>query len=277
MLGQRLGLSQRRACRLVGQHRSTHRHLPGAASAADPDAPLRAELRSFARAHARWGQRRALVHVRGAGFAVNRKKLQRLWREEGLRVKQKARRKRAGASTVVVSADAPNVVWAIDFQFDATTDGRPFKIANIIDEHTREALGGQIARSITGEDLVAELGRIAEDRGSWPAAVRCDNGPELICAALADWCGDRVGITFIDPGCPWQNPWIESFNGRLRDECLNLNHFALLLEARVVVEDWRQEYNHLRPHSSLGYRTPASYAAGCTHQHHHALSETLDR
>ncbi len=97
--------------------------------------------------------------------------------------------------------------------------------------------------------------------------LRCDNGPELVCAALTRWCADRVGIAFIDPGCPWQNPWVESFNGRFRDECLNLNHFRSLLEARVVITDWRHEYNTLRPHSALRYQTPAAYAAGCAHTH----------
>ncbi len=199
---------------------------------------------------------------------MNHKRCQRLWREESLRVRVPVRRKRAGRSTTrSLVADAPDVVWAIDFQFDATTDGRPIKIANVIDEHTRQALGGQVARSITGEDLVIELGKIAAARGRWPVAIRCDNGPELICQALADECAGRVGLSFIDPGCPWQNPFVESFHGRLRDECLNLNHFTMLLEAKVVIEDWRAEYNTVRPHSSLGYQPPARYAAHCNHQH----------
>ncbi len=277
MLVRDLGLSQRRACVVVGQNRSTQRHTPAAETVADPDAPLRAELRQFARAHARWGQRRALVHVRSCGYDVGRKKVQRLWREEGLRVQRRVRRKRAGTSTATaLAADAPNTVWGIDFQFDATTDGIPFKIANVINDHTREVLGGQVACSIAGHDLADELDRIAAERGVWPVALRCDNGPELVCSALADWCGQRTGITFIDPGCPWQNPWIESFHSRLRDECLNLNHFRTILEAQVVITDWRQEYNHDRPHSSLQYLTPASYAANCTHQHHHELSKTPD-
>ena len=199
-----------------------------------------------------------------------RKKVQRLWREEGLLVATRARRKRAGTSTTTsVAADAPDTVWAIDFQFDSTTDGRPFKIANILDEHTREILGKQIARSITGNDLTEELTKIAAIRGVWPKAIRCDNGPQLICAALADRCAQHTGIVFIDPGCPWQNPWIESYNSRLRDECLNLNHFRTVLEARVVIGDWRHEYTDIRPHSSLNYLTPAAYAAVCTHRHNH--------
>jgi putative transposase len=177
MLQTRLGISQRRACRVVGQPRSSHRHEPAATTPADPDGPLRAELRAFARRHPRWGHRRALVALRAAGYRVNHKRCQRLWREEGLRVTRRARRKRAGTSTGPdVLADAKNVMWAIDFQFDSTTDGRPFKIANVIDEHTREALGGQVARSVTGEDLVAHLTALAADRG-WPAPIRCDNAP----------------------------------------------------------------------------------------------------
>jgi len=219
------------------------------------------------------------VHLREQGYPVNRKKVQRLWREEGLRVVQRVRRKRAGISTVpAVAAHAPDAVWAIDFQFDSTTDGRPFKIANILDEHTREIIGGQVARSVTGDDLVDELTRIAAARGAWPAALRADNGPELVSAALARWCGQRTDTVFIDPGCPWQNPWIESFHSRLRDECLNLNHFRGVLEARVVIDDWRQEYNHDRPHSSLSYQAPAVYAAACTHRTRtDELSNQLDR
>lgn len=213
MLMRDLGLSQRTACVVVGQNRSTQRHVSVTETVADPDGPLRAELREFARRHACWGQRRALVHVRSCGYDVGRKKVQRLWREEGLRVARRVRRKRAGASTATaLVADAPNSVWGIDFQFDATTYGIPFKIANVIDEHTREVLGGQVASTVTGRDLAEELDRIAAERGAWPVALRCDNGPELVCAALADGCGQQTGITFIDPGCPWQNPWIESFH-----------------------------------------------------------------
>jgi transposase InsO family protein len=273
MLQDRLGFSQRRACRLVGQHRSTHRHQPASGTVADPDAPVREALRVFALAHPRWGHRRALVALRGDGHRINHKRCQRLWREEGLRVKVPVRRKRPGRSTTdAFAADAPNVVWAIDFQFDATTDGRPFKIANVIDEHTREALGGQVARSVTADDLVDHLTTLARQRGGWPVAIRCDNGPELVSATLADWCRGRTGLRFIDPGSPWQNPYVESFHGRLRDECLNLNHFAMLLEAKVVIDDWRDEYNRVRPHSALSYQPPAQYAAHCTHQHRSELS-----
>jgi transposase InsO family protein len=197
---------------------------------------------------------------------VNHKKVQRLWREEGLRVPRQRRRKRRGASTVEgVKADAPNVVWAVDFQFDVTNDGRAVKIVSIVDEHTRECLGGLVERSITAEKLIAELDRLAAERG-YPRVLRCDNGPELACDAMRDWAGERVGLAFIPPGEPWRNGYIESFNSRVRDECLNINVFWSLTHARVVIGDWKHEYNHHRPHSSLGYQTPAGYAGKCTHQ-----------
>ena len=162
-------------------------------------------------------------------------------------------------------ADAPNRVWAVDFQFDATTDGRPIKIVSIIDEHTRECLGGLVERSITGDILIDELDLLATNRG-YPAVLRCDNGPELACAAMADWAGDRVGLSFIPPGEPWRNGYVESFNSRVRDECLNINIFWSLTHARVVIADWKDEYNHHRRHSALGYQAPARYAAVCTHR-----------
>ena len=165
-----------------------------------------------------------------------------------------------------MTADAPNRVWAVDFQFDVTTDGRPIKIVSIVDEHTRECLGGMVERSITGEHLIGELDRLAAERGTYPAVLRCDNGPELACGAMADWAGGQVGLHFIPPGEPWRNGYVESFNSRIRDECLNINSFWSLAQARVVIGDWKHDYNHYRRHSSLGYQPPARYAATCTHQ-----------
>jgi transposase InsO family protein len=261
-----MGVSERFACRVTGQHRTTQRHHPAATTPADPDAGLRQWLRDYAAAHPRWGHRRAYHDARGEGWTVNHKKLQRLWRDEGLRVPQRHRRKRLGTSTADrVTADAPNRVWAVDFQFDSTTDGRPVKIVSIVDEHTRECLGGLVERSITADRLIDELDRLADDRG-YPAVLRCDNGPELACTAMADWAGERVGLAFIPPGQPWRNGYIESFNGRLRDECLNLHLFWSLAHARVMISDWKTEYNHHRRHSALGYQTPARYAEACTHQ-----------
>jgi transposase InsO family protein len=153
---------------------------------------------------------------------VNHKKIQRLWRKEGLRVPQRRRRKRVGSSTAPdwPTADAPNRVWAVDFQFDATTDGRPIKLVSIIDEHTRECLTSLVERSVTADALIDELDRLALTRG-YPAVLRCDNGPELACEAMADGAGEHVALSFIPPGEPWRNGYVESFNGRVRDECLH--------------------------------------------------------
>jgi putative transposase len=155
------------------------------------------------------------------------------------------------------------VVWALDFQYDATTDGRPITLLNTVDEHTREALAKLIEPNLTAEHLAAVLDALVAARGVAPLLLRLDNGPELIAATLSDWCTGRTGIMFIPPGKPWKNPYIESFNARLRDECLNLHEFWSLTHARVI-SDWLTEYNHDRPHSALGYLTPAAYAAGIT-------------
>ncbi len=263
-----LGLSERFACRVAGQHRATQRHKPTSVTPKDPDAALRAWLRAYARAHPRRGFRPAYHDARGEGWIVNHKKIQRLWRDEGLRVPQRRRRKRRGTSTSIAAprADGPNTLWAVDFQFDVTTDGRSIKIVSIIDEHTRECLGGVVDRSITGEDLITELNQLGFERGTHPAVLRCDNGPELACEAMADWVGERVGLHFIPPGEPWRNGYVESFNARIRDECLSINSFWSLTQARVVISDWKHDYNHHRRHSALGYLPPARYAAVCTHR-----------
>lgn len=261
-------MSERFVCRVVGQHRSTQRHSPSSSTPDDPDAALRAWLRDYAAAHPRWGHRRAYHAARAEGWAVNHKKLQRIWREEGLRVPVRRRKKRRGVSSLdpasIPQADRPNAVWAIDFQFDATTDGRPVKLLSVLDEHTRENLGGLVERNITSSALADELDRLVGLRGTAPRALRLDNGPEMIAATLADWAASRTGMIFIPPGEPWRNPFIESFNGRLRDECLNLNVFWSLAHARVVIADWKDNYNHHRPHSSLGYMAPSEYAASCS-------------
>jgi putative transposase len=262
-----LGVSERFACRVTGQHRATQRHEPTSMTPEDPDAALRDRLRAYAKDHPRRGFRPAYHDARAEGWMVNHKKIQRLWRDEGLRVPQRRRRKRLGASTApeMPTADAPNRVWAVDFQFDATSDGRPIKIASIVDEHTRECLGGLVDRSITAEVLIDELDRLAASRG-YPSVLRCDNGPELACDAMADWAGERVGLAFIPPGQPWRNGYVESFKARVRDECLNLNIFWSLAHARVVITDWKYEYNNHRRHSALRYQTPACYAATCPHR-----------
>jgi len=263
-----LGVSERFACRVAGQHRATQRHEPVAATLHDPDASLRDWLCVYAKDHPRRGFRPIYHDARAEGWTVNHKKIQRLWREEGLRVPQRRRRKRHGASTapLTVIADAPNRVWAVDFQFDVTTDGRPIKIVSIVDEHTRECLGGMVERSITGEHLITELDRLAAQRGTYPAVLRCDNGPELACNAIAEWAVGNVALHYIAPGEPWRNGYAESFNARIRDECLNINSFWSPAHALVLISDWKHDYNHHRRHSALGYQPPARYAAACTHQ-----------
>ena len=176
----------------------------------------------------------------------------------------KRRRKRIGVSTVpAVVAEKAGDVWSIDFQFDSTITGKPLKILSIVDEHTRECLGGIVDYSITGLDLAEQLDVLAIDRGM-PGALRMDNGPELISNAVADWASETERV-FIPPGQPWRNGYVESFNGKLRDECLNINQFHSLNHAKGIIGLWKEEYNTIRPHSSLGYSTPSVYAGQCTH------------
>lgn len=260
-----LGLSERRACQIVGLPRSTYRRPLAGQAPTDPDAGLRTWLCAYAKAHPRWGYRRAHADACAAGWAVNHKKTQRLWREEGLRVPVRRRRKRRGTSTgqAPVSAAYRNHVWAIDFQADHLEDGTGFKIASILDEHTRRILDDTVDVSITGEDLVGILERLSITHGL-PAILRMDNGPELTCQALAEWAEGVVGLVFIPPGEPWRNGYVESFHSRQREEFLNINTFTTVLQARVELTDWHHEYNQVRRHSSLGYKTPIEYADNCT-------------
>jgi putative transposase len=199
---------------------------------------------------------------------VNRKRVQRMWREEGLRVPaHPPKRRRVGTSTVPavrLTAERPNQVWAMDLLFDVTSDGRPFKVLSMCDEFTRESIGGELARSITADDIVRVLDGVVAARGA-PRFIRCDNGPEFTAAAIKDWCRfSGAGSSFIEPGSPWQNPWVESFNARARDELFDREVFDSILEAKVLYDDWREIYNHRRPHSSLGYLAPAVFAAAFT-------------
>ncbi|GAA3799618.1 hypothetical protein GCM10022241_24130 [Micrococcus endophyticus] len=194
------------ACRLVGLSRSAYRRPLKGDTVADPDRALRQWLRAWAKDHPRYGYRRAYHDARAEGWVVNHKKIQRLWRDEGLRVPQRRRRKRVGSSTVdAPTADAPNVVWAVDFQFDADEHGRPIKICSIVDEHTRECIGDLVERSITADRLTAHLEDLVAARGA-PAVLRSDNGPEFISEAMADWAGTRTGLSYIPPGSPCRLP-----------------------------------------------------------------------
>jgi putative transposase len=262
MLRDRLGVSERWACRVTGQHRSTERYEP---KRAEDDAVLRGQLRQISAERPRWGYRRAHHRLGELGWEVNRKRVQRVWREEGLRVPQKRRkRRRLGDSTVPASrlvAERPGQVWALDYQVDQTADGRVIRLLNVVDEFTREALEMVVARSIDADTTVAALERLAAQRGA-PEHLRMDNGPELTAHALRDWCRfSHVGSAYIDPGSPWQNAYVESFHSRVRDELLDVEEFSCLAEAQVLIADWRQDYNWHRPHSALGMLAPAVFAA----------------
>jgi transposase InsO family protein len=259
-LVDRFGVSQRRACRVVGQHRSTQR-LTCRPRPVEED-KLRRQLREIARAHPRWGWKTAHAILRREGHTINRKRTRRLWRDEGLRRPAPCRRKRTRppGGGPLLRAEHPNHVWALDFQFDETADRRRLKVLNVVDEHTREALAMRVGRTCDADQVVAVIEALTAERGA-PGHLRMDNGPELIAWALRDWCRlASTTTTYIEPGSPWENPFVESFNGRVRDELLNLEEFATLLEAQVLVDAWRIEYNTYRPHSSLGGLTPAKYA-----------------
>ena len=230
------------------------------------DAALRAQLRLFSRKRPRWGYRRAHQHLLEQGWSVNRKRTQRLWREDGLRVPAKRRkRQRVGESTVPgdrLRAERPDHVWAFDFQFDVTEDGRAVKLLYVVDEFTREALAMEAERRIDADRVVDVLDRIIDEQGRRPELVRCDNGPEMTSHALRDWCRfSRTGAAFIEPGAPWENPFVESFNSRVRDELLSVEIFSYLAEAKVMIEEFRVDYNRCRPHRAHQMMTPAAFAS----------------
>jgi len=218
-------------------------------------------LLALSRAHPRYGYRRITALLRGEGWPVNRKRVQRLWRREGLKVPNKQRKKRRwGCSANGASrrrARHRNQVWSYDFIEDQTADGKKLKMLPIIDEFSRECLTIEVERNITARDVVETLAYLFELRGA-PEFVRSDNGPEFVAQAVKEWLASaQVDTLYIEPGSPWENGYCESFNGKLRDECLNQEIFYSLKEAQVVIEQWRNQYNTIRPHSSLGYRPPA--------------------
>jgi putative transposase len=264
MIQERHGFSERRACRLVGQPRSTQRRsIP---VVPDEEERIRARLRALARERPRYGYRRMTALLREEGFCVNHKRIQRLCRDEGLRVLRRPKKRyRVGISTVPATrlrATHPDHVWAIDYCFDQTADLRTLKVLAITDEFTKEALAIEVDRSIDADHTVGVLDRIAARTGRTPELLRMDNGPELTAYALRDWCRfSRTGSSYIEPGSPWENPFIESFNGKLRDELLDGEIFETLLEAKVLAEDFRMDYNTYRPHSSIGYLAPSRFAA----------------
>lgn len=259
-LQERFGVSERRACRVAGQHRSTQRKQPRPPR--PDDERLASRLREIAGEHPRWGWKTAHTILLREGWSINRKRTRRIWRQEGLRrpVRTRKRRRLAVGQAARLRASRPNEVWAVDFQFDETSDRRRIKLCNIVDEYTREALAIRVARNCTAENVITTIERLVADRGA-PKYLRADNGPEMIAWTLRDYCRlTGTNTAYIEPGSPWENPFVESFNGRLRDELLNIEEFACLTEAKVILEDWRIQYNTYRPHSALGGLTPAEYA-----------------
>ena len=222
-------------------------------------------MHTLARQYPRYGYRRIAALLRREGFAASKTRTHRLWREAGLQVPQKKRkRRRLGTSengSLRLSATHPNHVWSYDFLFDTTESGRTIKLMPIVDEFTRECLVIDVSTSITSHDVIERLDALFLERGM-PAHLRSDNGPEFIAEAVKEHLKVlQVETRYIEPGAPWQNAYIESFNGKLRDELLERELFASVLEAQVLTETWRRHYNERRPHSALGYETPAAFAA----------------
>ena len=252
-------MSERRVCRVLGQHRSTQRRVP---AGRDDEERLIADVTELARQYGRYGYRKIAELLRStAGWIVNDKRVERIWRREGLKVP--ARQPKRGrlwlndGSCVRLRAEHRNHVWSYDFVEDRTHDGRKYRMLNVIDEFTHECLAICIERSLKSTDVIDVLSDLFILRGV-PGHVRSDNGPEFVAKAVQKWIG-AVGAktAYIMPGSPWENGFIESFNARLRDELLDGEIFYSLAEAKIIIESWRRHYNTVRPHGSLGYKPPA--------------------
>ena len=253
---ERHGLSQRHACELVELDRSTLRYR----CKRPDDSALRQRLRELAAERRRFGYRRLGWMLAREGHALNHKKLYRLYREERLMVRRRKGRKRAlGTRAPMTLPSAINQRWSLDFVSDTLSDGRRFRILCVVDDFSRECLAAVVDTSLGGMRVVRELELVVNQRG-WPHTIVSDNGTELTSNAVLRWAAERVSWHYIQPGKPVQNAFIESFNSKLRDECLNEHFFFGLAEARHVIEAWRQDYNQFRPHSSLGALAPAQYA-----------------
>jgi putative transposase len=254
-----LKLSERRVCRVLGQHRSTQRRIP---QGRDDEARLTADIIALARQYGRYGYRKIAELLRStAGWIVNDKRVERIWRREGLKVPQKQPKKGRlwlnDGSCIRLRPEYPNHVWSYDFVEDRTHDGRKFRMLNIIDEFTRECLAIRVNRKLKAVDVIDVLSDLFILRGV-PGHIRSDNGSEFVAKAVREWI-TAVGArtAYIEPGSPWENGYCESFNSKLRDELLKGEIFYTLKEAQIVIETWRRHYNTVRPHSSLGYKPPA--------------------
>jgi putative transposase len=257
-------VSERRACEVISQPRMTQRYKT---KQPDRDKALTAEIKELAKKHKRYGYRMITAKLRQDGWIVNHKRVQRIWRKEGLQVPYRRKFKKAkgssGNSCCVKKAEHINHVWTYDFMSDQTADGRKLKLLTVLDEFTRESPAIEVGRSIKAKDVIAVLDYLFMVRGI-PKFIRSDNGPEFIADAIKRWLAkNHVETLYIEPGSPWENGYIESFNGKLRDEVLDREVFHSVKEAKVLVEGWRLEYNNHRPHSSLDYMSPAVFAGSC--------------
>jgi transposase InsO family protein len=261
---QRLETSERRACRTLGQARSSQRYK---AKPREDDARLTAAIRRIAAREPRAGYRGVRRYLVREGWEVNLKRVHRIWKKEGLRVPPRVRKtRRLGTSehgAQRLKAERINHVWSYDFVFDQTESGGRLKWLPVLDEFTRECLSLEVERSMTSRDVIEILDKLVAERGV-PEFIRSDNGPEFIANAVKEWIEQKgFNTLFIEPGSPWQNCYSESFNSRFRDEFLNVESFTSLLEAKVLGREHREKYNHRRAHSSLGDLTPAEFAAAC--------------
>jgi putative transposase len=254
-----LKVSERRICRVLGQHRSTQRRIP---TGRDDEERLTADIVELARKYGRYGYRKIAELLRTtAGWIVNDKRVERIWRRVGLKVPAKQPKRGRlwlnDGSCIRLRAERRNHVWSYDFVEDRTHDGRKYRMLNIVDEFTHECLAIRINRKLNSIDVIDMLSDLFILRGA-PEHIRSDNGPEFVAKAVQDWIA-AVGAktAYITPGSPWENGFIESFNARLRDELLDGEIFYSLKEAKIVIESWRRHYNTLRPHGSLGYKAPA--------------------
>lgn len=259
-----LGVSERRACQVLSQSRSMQRY---AARTDEEEQRLLRRILELVREHPRYGYRFVTVLLKREGWSVNRKRVYRLWRQQGLQVPKKQRKKRrlgtSAGGCVRRRAEHKDHVWAWDFVFDRTANGRSIKWLSIVDEHTRECVALEVNRRMTCDDVLDVLRDLFVLRGV-PQCIRSDNGPEFIARAIRQFLSAAgVETLYIEPGSPWQNGYAESFHSRLRSELLDAEVFETVAAAQSLGAAWRGDYNQHRPHSALGYRTPAEFAAGC--------------
>jgi putative transposase len=267
------GISERKAVRFTGFPRSTIRYQ----STQDPQTALQERIQELAHERPRWGYRRIHILLLREGWRVNRKRVQRLYRADGLAVRRKGKRKRSQVPRPVREIlGAANERWSLDFVSDTLSNGRTFRCLTVVDEYSREALAVHVAHSIPATSVIEVLEQLREERGL-PSVIITDNGSEFTSRAFDAWAYARgVKIAYIQPGKPMQNGFVESFNGTLRDECLNLHWFLTLRDAREKIESWREDYNRVRPHSALGNLTPEEYVGERAVSENDLATFTLD-